>query len=362
MKDLDQLLAERKALEDRIANIENRRELEKKKMEETESEYEVKIARLELQLKEAETNNPSFTFPLSSARSLTMYAANTPSSKRRHGSHRRLHTSCHDCEEELVQTDGGDEEEQQNASTIPSISLPFPVSSKRGRPKDEDFEGGAAAKRSHIDEDIMEEKEMCDLLNTSVGEEDNLDIADEDITKLLDEEKDNSSSTVVMPVLDEVMEKVLKRVWGKDDSSLSQFSLSGKPKPFVRNTPSSMRRHGSHRRLHDSGLAESDGEFEEGAILEETDVFISYQDQSSDVGTRPLPFVQQRQRTASEHKVVLSPASLVPTSALASLSASSLRSKDELASPPIIKDSTCDLEKDNEEDVTYQAILALLRR
>ena len=194
------------------------------------------------------------------------------------------------------------EEERQVKSSIKHSSvapcnrpLPFPAScflppsSKRGRANDdEEDDGAAAAKRSHLDEDhVMEEKEMSDLLNTSQEEgEDNSDIADEDITKLLDDEKDISSS-MVLTVLDEVLQKVLGSVQEENESGPMSpiFALSGKPRPFVRNTPSSMRRHGSHRRLHDSGLADSEGELEEddGAnVIEEMDVFISNQDQVKD--------------------------------------------------------------------------------
>ena len=289
VKKFCELAAEKKVLDDKLAIIEAGREVEQVKMEETTSKFEAKIALLEIQLKEAEANTPSF--PLSSAGSLAMYAANTPSSKRRHGSHRRLHTSCQDCEDELVQVD----DDKQVGDSIKPLSLspsnrplpfnPFPSCSKKRRASDdEDLGAAAAAKRSHLDEDAMEEKEMSDLLNTSQEGEDNSDIADEDITKLLDDEKDISSSMVVT-VLDEVLEKVLGCVWEEDESGPKSpiFPLSGKPRPFVRNTPSSMRRHGSHRRLHDSGLAESDGEFEEEAgganDMEEVDVFISNQDQ-----------------------------------------------------------------------------------
>jgi len=162
--------------------------------------------------------------------------------------------------------------------------LPFSTSSKRGRAHNDEEEGGDA-KRSHLDEDVMEEKELSDLLNTSQEGEDNIDIADEDISKLLDDEKDISSSMVVT-MLDEVLEKVLGCVREDDKSGPTSpiFALSGKLRPFVRNTPNSMRRHGSHRRLHDSGLAESDAEYEEdagGNDIEE--VFISSQDQVTGV-------------------------------------------------------------------------------
>ena len=106
--ELGELSAERKVLEEQLANVEAGSKLQKVKMEEMESNFEAKISLLEIQLKEAEANTPSF--PLSSARSLTMYAANTPKSKRRHGSHRRLHPSksSQDCEEEPVQIENGE--------------------------------------------------------------------------------------------------------------------------------------------------------------------------------------------------------------------------------------------------------------
>jgi len=350
VKELGELAAERKVLEDKVANIEAGRELEQVRMEEMTSSFEAKIVLLEIQLKEAEANTPSF--PLSSARSLTMYAANTPSSKRRHGSHRRLHTSGQDCEEELVQVandkvgeDGHEKTSIKHSSISPSNRpLPFPGCSKRERADDDDEDEGAAAKRSHLDEDALEEKEMSDLLNTSQEGEDNSDIADEDITKLLDDEKDISSSMAVA-LLDEVLEKVLGSVWEEDESGPISpiFSLSGNSRPFVRNTPSSMRRHGSHRRLHDSGLAESDGEFEEEAggvnAMEEVDVFISNQEQVKDLGARPVPFKQERGCKGSEWP----------------------SSKDDFVSHPD-QDSTCDSEKKAEEDLTYQVILQLLRR
>merc|ERR1719234_1754023 len=98
VKELGELAAERKVLEDKLATIEAERELEQAKMEEMKSIFVSKIALLEIQLKEAEASTPSF--PLSSAPMVTMYALNTPTSKRRHGSHRRLHTSFHVGEED----------------------------------------------------------------------------------------------------------------------------------------------------------------------------------------------------------------------------------------------------------------------
>jgi len=367
-KALGELSAERKVLEDKLANIEAGRKLEQVEMKEMESNFEAKIALLEIQLKDAEANTPSF--PLSSAPSLTMYAANTPSSKRRHGSHRRLHPSPQDCEEESVQVND-DKDKQVKTSIKPSLMapcirpLPFSGSSKRGRVNDDENEE-ADAKRSHLDEDVMEEKEMSDLLNTSHEGEDNSDIADEDITKLLDDEKDISSSMVVT-VLDEVLENVLGCVWEEDESGPTSpiFALSGKSRPFVRNTPSSMRRHGSHRRLHDSGLAESDAEFEEeagGNAIEEADVFISNQDQVKDLTARPVPFKQEREWTGSEEKSGHSIHSLEHESTLATPSASSLSSKDDFVPHPVLKDSTCDNEKEAEEDLTFQDILKLLQR
>jgi len=360
--ELGKLSAERKVLEDKLATIEAKRKLEQAEMVEIESNFEAKIALLEIQLKEAEASTPSF--PLSAAPSLTMYAANTPSSKRRHGSHRRLHPFPQDCEEELVQADD-DKDKQAKTSIKPSLMapclrpLPFFGSSKRGRANDDENEE-ADAKRSHLDEDIMEEKEMSDLLNTSHEGEDNSDIAEEDITKLLDDEKDISSS-MVLTVLDEVLEKV----WEESDPSSPIFALSGKARPFVRNTPNSMRRHGSHRRLHDSGLEESDAEFEEEVgsnAIEEADVFISNQDQVKDLTARPVPFKQEREWTGSEKKSDHHTHSLEREPALATPSASSLSSKDDFVSHPVLKDSTCDYEKEAEEDLTFQDILKLLQR
>jgi len=293
-----------------------------------------------------------------------------------------------------------EEDEQVKTSTKPSFlaprnrPLPFPTSSKRGRAIDEENEG-AAAKRSHLDEDFMEEKEMSDLLNTSQGdgEEDNSDIAEEDITKLLDDEKDVSSSMVVLPVLEEVLEKALWSVWEENESGPMTvvdevlekvlgsvweenqnspmspiFALSGKSMPFVRNTPSSMRRHGSHRRLHDSGLAESEGELEEDDgvnVSEEVDVFISNQDQANNLVARPVPFKQERGWTVQEPESSHSTAdSLKPKPALATLCASNISSKSDFAAHPVLKDysTSCDYDKEAEDDLTYQAILDLLRR
>jgi len=371
VKKLGELSTERNILEDKLVNIEAERELDRVHMEEMESNFEAKIALLEFQLKEAEANTPSFT--LSSAPRLTMYAANTPTSKRRHGSHRRLHPSCQDCESESVQADDDKvgRDSRVKTSIKPSSMAPcfdpppFSGSSKRGRSNDDEYDE-ADAKRSHLDEDAMGEKEMSDLLNTSHEGEDILDIADEVITKLLDDEKDISSSMVLM-VIDEVLEKVHGSVVEKDESGSTSptFNLSGNLRPFVRNTPSSMRRHGSHRRLHDSGLAESDAEFEEdasGNAFEEVEVFISNQDQVKDLPTRPVPFKQERGWTGSEEKSTHSNDSVEPESALATPSASSLSSKDDFVSQPVLKNSTCNDKKEGEEDLTYQDILALLQR
>ena len=133
----------------------------------------------------------------------------------------------------------------------------------------------------------------------------------------------------------------------------------------MRTTPSSMRRHGSHRRLHDSGLAERDAEFEEdasGNAFEEVEVFISNKDQVKDLPTRPVPFKQEREWTGSEKRSNHHTHSLEREPALATPSASSLSSKDDFVSHPVLKDSTCNYEMEAEEDLTFQDILKLLQR
>ena len=60
VKKLGELLAEREELEDKLAKIESGRELAQIRMEEVESNFEAKIALLEIQLKEAEADTPSF--------------------------------------------------------------------------------------------------------------------------------------------------------------------------------------------------------------------------------------------------------------------------------------------------------------
>merc|ERR1719209_1705190 len=155
---------------------------------------------------------------------------------------------------------------------------------------------------------MLEDKDLSDLLNTSQEGEDNLDIAEEDITKLLDDTKDISSSlSAVAPLLNEVLDTALESLWQKEDEVIPPmspaFSISTTPRstPFVRNTPSSLRRHGSHRRLHDSGLAESEGDFEndEAGGEEDLEVFTSQKEEEVEAqlkgqGTRPLPFVLKR--------------------------------------------------------------------
>merc|ERR1711953_584888 len=196
-------------------------------------------------------------------------------------------------------------------STVPiNRPVPFPKKLtpcvKRGRPEEDE---GVAAKRTHLDEDVLEDKDLSDLLNTSQeGEDNNLDIAEEDITKLLDDTKDISSSlSAVAPLLNEVLDTALESFWQKEEGVIPPtspaFSISSTPRstPFVRNTPSSLRRHGSHRRLHDSGLAESEGDFEddEAGGEEDLEVFTSQKEgeveeaQLKGQGTRPLPFVQK---------------------------------------------------------------------
>ena len=60
MKELGEMSAEMKVLEDKLASIEIGMELEQVEMEEMKSNFEAKIALLEIQLKEAEANTPSF--------------------------------------------------------------------------------------------------------------------------------------------------------------------------------------------------------------------------------------------------------------------------------------------------------------
>merc|ERR1719282_1034374 len=152
---------------------------------------------------------------------------------------------------------------------------------------------GVAAKRTHLDEDVLEDKDFSDLLNTSQEGEDNLDIAEEDIAKLLDDTKDISLSlSAVAPLLNEVLNNALESCWQKEDvipPTSPAFSISSTPRstPFVRNTPSSLRRHGSHRRLHDSGLAESEGDFEddEAGREEDLEVFTSQKEEEMEEAT-----------------------------------------------------------------------------
>merc|ERR1719268_157978 len=183
----------------------------------------------------------------------------------------------------------------EEESTVPiNRPVPFPKeltpSVKRGRPdedKGEEEKEGVAAKKIHLDEDVLEDKDLTDLLNTSQEGEDNLDIAEEDITKLLDDTKDISSSlSAVAPLLNEVLNNALESFWQKEDvipPMSPAFSISTTPRstPFVRNTPGSLRRHGSHRRLHDSGLAESEGDFEddEAGGEEDLEVFTSQKEE-----------------------------------------------------------------------------------
>merc|ERR1719317_1429168 len=261
-KELNAVQAEKKAIEAKFNDAKIEWEAIQTKAGDLESQYVAQIARLQLQLKEAEVDIA--TFPLSSAPSPIMYAANTPNNKRRHGSHRRLQTCSPDLKEKLVQGPDAicDQPMGFEASTVPiNRPVPFPKKLtpcvKRGRPDEDEGEeekGGIAAKRNHLDEDVLEDKDLRDLLNTSREGEDNLDIAEEDITKPLDDTKDISSSlSTVAPLLNEVLDTALESFRQKEEvippTSLA-FSISSTPRstPFVRNTPSSLRRHGSHRR------------------------------------------------------------------------------------------------------------------
>merc|ERR1719474_447643 len=83
--------------------------------------------------------------------------------------------------------------------------------------------------------------------------------------------------SAVAPLLNEVLNNALESFWQKEDvipPMSPAFSISTTPRstPFVRNTPGSLRRHGSHRRLHDSGLAESEGDFEDDEAGGEEDL------------------------------------------------------------------------------------------
>jgi len=361
-KELNAVQAEKKAIEAKFNDAKIEWEAIQTKAGDLESQHEAQIARLQLQLKEAEVDIA--TFPLSSAPSPIMYAANTPNNKRRHGSHRRLRTCSPDPKENLVL--GADAMCNQpmgfEESTGPiNRPVPFPKKLtccvKRGRPDEDDGEeekGGIAAKRNHLDEDVLEDKDLSDLLNTSQEGEDNLDIAEEDITKLLDDTKDISSSlSTVAPLLNEVLNNALESFWHKEEEVIPPtspaFSISTTPRstPFVRNTPSSLRRHGSHRRLHDSGLAESEGDFEddEAGGEEDLEVFTSQKEEEVEEaqlkgqGTRPLPFVQKREGHFPSKEN--------------SLSSNDDQAITSVGGVPV---------QHQADDLTYQDILALLRR
>merc|ERR1719357_769384 len=361
-KELNAVQAEKKAIEAKFNDAKIEWEAIQTKVGDLESQHEAQIARLQLQLKEAEENLA--TFPLSSAPSPIMYAANTPNNKRRHGSHRRLRTCSPDLKEKLVQD--ADEIHDQlmgfEKSAVPSNRpIPFPKKliscAKRGRPDDskgEEDEEGGAAKRAHLDEDVLEDKDLSDLLNTSQEGEENLDIAEEDITKLLDDTKDISLSlSAVAPLLNEVLNTALESLWQKEKGVIPPtspaFSISSTPRstPFVRNTPSSLRRHGSHRRLHDSGLAESEGDFEDDEAGGEEDLEVFTRQKEEEVeeaqlkgqGTRPLPFVQKREGHFPSKEN--------------SLSSNDDQAISSLGGVPV---------QHQADDLTYQDIPALLRR
>merc|ERR1712013_510934 len=174
-KELNAVQSEKKAIEAKFNDAKIEWEAIQTKAGDLESQHEAQIARLQLQLKEAEVDIA--TFPLSSAPSPIMYAANTPNNKRRHGSHRRLRTCSPDLKEKLVQGPDAicDQPMGFEASTVPNRPVPFPKKLtpcvKRGRPdKDEGEEekDGVAAKRTHLDEDVLEDKDLSDLLNNAL--------------------------------------------------------------------------------------------------------------------------------------------------------------------------------------------------
>ena len=79
---------------------------------------------------------------------------------------------------------------------------------------------------------------------------------------------------------------------------------------------------------------------------------------------RPLPFKQEQGWTGQEPESSHSADSLKPEPAMATLSASNISSNSDLAALPVFKDSitSCDYDKEAEDDLTYQVILELLRR
>ena len=80
---------------------------------------------------------------------------------------------------------------------------------------------------------------------------------------------------------------------------------------------------------------------------------------------RPVPFKQERGWTVQEPESNHSTAdSLKPEPALATLCASNISSKSDSAARLVLKDysTSCDYDKEAEDDLTYQVILELLRR
>ena len=150
-KELNAVQAEKKAIEAKFNDAKIELEAIQTKVGDLESQHEAQIARLQLQLKEAEVDIA--TFPLSSAPSPIMYAANTPNNKRRHGSHRRLRT-CSPDQNLVLGADAMCNQPMGFEESTGPINRPVPFPKKltrcvkRGRPDEdegEDEKGGIAA-------------------------------------------------------------------------------------------------------------------------------------------------------------------------------------------------------------------------
>ena len=76
---------------------------------------------------------------------------------------------------------------------------------------------------------------------------------------------------------------------------------------------------------------------------------------------RPIPFKQEKGWAGSKKELGHPTVSAEHESALATHGASS-KSKNNLIAHTVMKDSTSEFEKKDEEDLTYQVILQLLRR
>ena len=77
---------------------------------------------------------------------------------------------------------------------------------------------------------------------------------------------------------------------------------------------------------------------------------------------RPIPFKQEKGWAGSKKELGHPTVSAEHESAFATHGASSKSSKNQLIAHTVMKDSTCEFEKKDEEDLTYQVILQLLRR